>query len=719
MAKKKKRKSRKSKKKVLTKWHIALPLVFVSFLFFFSLIFSPDSLAYLIVSFVPVFFFGKRWTFLFFAGMLILGLWIIYDETILKKSPFKKFFILLVLLLPIFSFPLLYDEKLLPSQFGWNLWYLILYIESKLFSWNIKAIELFSIILFVSVFILLFWKTIYNLFKKIPKFELAIKSENEKDIKNDIRKEKTLFNQQKEKIKEKDKLIDKSKDKQLLKQLIKQKIEEKLKQKEEETQKKQIKINFPEDKPTFDVNLLESPSSQIQIDEQYLIEQWKAIEEKLAEFNIPVKVEGFNIWPTVLQIKVKPEAGISISKIEQKKKDLAMALKAKYLRILAPIPWTEYVGIEIPNPNARIVRLKELLDSTEFAKSMQKSLTNLAIWISIDWKKIIKPLEKMPHLLVAGATGSGKSVGINDFILSLIYQNTPSELKFIMVDPKQVELGIYEWIPYLLAPIITDPEKAVKVLKWAVGKMEERYSLLKEARVRNIDEYNKKVSKDKKLPRIVIIIDELADLMMSSSSKKDTETAIARIAQKARAVWMHLIVATQRPSVNVITGLIKANIPTRIAFGVISQVDSRTILDMKWAEDLMWKWDLLYIDPTTKFPLRVQAPFVSTEEVDRIVEYLRDKYMQWLSEEQVYDQEIINILNSKAETVWGGDISEEDEELVQKAIEIIKQTRKASATLLQRKLGIWFARAARIMDILEERWIVWPQQWAKPREIYI
>jgi S-DNA-T family DNA segregation ATPase FtsK/SpoIIIE len=208
-------------------------------------------------------------------------------------------------------------------------------------------------------------------------------------------------------------------------------------------------------------------------------------------------------------------------------------------------------------------------------------------------------------------------------------------------------------------------------------------------------------------------------LMMASSSKKDTETAIARIAQKARAVWMHLIVATQRPSVNVITWIIKANIPTRIAFGVISQVDSRTILDVKWAEDLMWKWDLLYMDPNTKFPLRVQAPFVSTEEIDQIVQFIKDRYMQWISEQDIYYPEIVNILENKGEYAWGGEISEEDEQLVQQAIEIIRQTRRASATLLQRKLWIGFARAARIMDILEQRWIVWPQQGAKPREIYI
>jgi S-DNA-T family DNA segregation ATPase FtsK/SpoIIIE len=366
-----------------------------------------------------------------------------------------------------------------------------------------------------------------------------------------------------------------------------------------------------------------------------------------------------------------------------------------------------------------MVRLREVLGGLEFTKSMQDNLTNMTIGKWIDGGHVVKSLQKMPHALVAGATGSGKSVWVNCFITSLIYQNSPSELKFIMVDPKQVELGMYEWIPYLLAPIITEPDKAVKVLKWAVDYMEQRYKLLKDAKVRNLIEYNDKQTWSAKLYRLVVIIDELADLMMTGN-KKDTETYIARIAQKARAVWIHLILATQRPSVNVIKGLIKANVPTRIAFGMVSQIDSRTVLDQKGAEDLVGKWDLLYSDPKNKFPSRVQGPYISTGETEDIINAIKKKYMEGLTEADIYHPEIMRILENKGEYAGAGwDVSSDDEDLIEQAMEIIAVKRKASATMLQRTLSIWFPRAARILDILEERWVVGPQEWAKAREIFI
>lgn len=288
-----------------------------------------------------------------------------------------------------------------------------------------------------------------------------------------------------------------------------------------------------------------------------------------------------------------------------------------------------------------------------------------------------------------------------------------------MVDPKQVELEFYSGLPYLLWPIVTDPDKALRLLKRSVNEMEKRYTKLKEKRVKNIDEYNSKVMGDK-MYRIVFVIDELADLMMSGS-KKDVETCITRIAQKARVVWMHLIVATQRPSVNVITGLIKANIPTRIAFWVVSEVDSRTILGKQGAESLLGRWDLLYMDTNTRDPIRIQAPFVDTDETEEIVQKLKNKYMKWLSENDVYDPEILEVLAGKTEnlaSIWSSD-GGSDDELVQQAIAVIMQTRKASATLLQRKLNVGFARAARIMDMLEEKGVIWPQDGAKPRDIYL
>lgn len=477
-------------------------------------------------------------------------------------------------------------------------------------------------------------------------------------------------------------------------------------------------ISFPKDKPTFKLDLLRKSSGIVDVDHVALAHKAQMVQDKLLEFGVPVGIDGFDIGPSIIQMRVKPDAGIKISSIENLKQDIALATKSKALRIVAPIPGTDCVWVQIPRPNPVMVHLGDVLWSPDFAQAMQKNLTNLTLWKSIDGTNIIKSLEEMPHLLIAGATGSGKSVGVNDFILSLMYQNSPSELKFLMVDPKQVELEMYAWLPYLLAPIVTQSDKALKLLQRAVQEMEVRYTKFSKARVKKISEYNDKFADDQ-LYRIVFVIDELADLMMSGN-KKEVEACITRIAQKARAVGIHLIVATQRPSVNVITGLIKANMPTRIAFGVVSQIDSRTILGIKWAEDLLGRGDLLYMDPTTKHPFRVQAPFVDTDEIDRVITSLKSNYMRWLSEDDIYHPEIIRILESKAEVMswlmsgWGNG---DDDELIDQAIEVILETRKASATLLQRKLNLGFARAARVMDELEKRWIVWPQDGAKPREI--
>ena len=396
-----------------------------------------------------------------------------------------------------------------------------------------------------------------------------------------------------------------------------------------------------------------------------------------------------------MQIKIKPEEGIKISAIEGLSNDIKLSLKSKSLRIIAPIPGTDMIGIQIPNPKASMVRLGDIISTEEFSMQMKKNSTNLSLGKGIDGSVQVKALESMPHLLVAGATGSGKSVGINDFIVSLMFQNTPAELKFLMVDPKQVELEMYSGLPYLLAPIVYDSGKAIKLLQWTVEEMEKRYSTLKDQRVRNLDEYNQKMEAggQEKMYRIVFIIDEMADMMLSSSAnRKEVENCINRLAAKARAVGIHLILATQRPSVNVITGLIKANIPTRIAFGVVSEVDSRTILGRKGAEDLVGKGDMLYMDPATKFPIRIQAPFVSTEEIERVVSQLRNKYMQNLTEEDIYHPEIIAALESKVETARGvlssGGEGGNDEDLINQAIQVIAETRKASATLLQRKLNV-------------------------------
>ncbi|MDR2541756.1 MAG: DNA translocase FtsK [Candidatus Peribacteria bacterium] len=424
------------------------------------------------------------------------------------------------------------------------------------------------------------------------------------------------------------------------------------------------------------------------MDQNFIVEKAKSLQHKLMEFGIPVSVEGFDIGPSIVQIKIKPSEGIKISSIENLANDIKLSLKSKSLRIVAPIPGTDSVGIQIPNPQPSMVRIGDILNSGHFQEAMKKSETGLALGKGIDGSIEVKTLESMPHLLVAGATGSGKSVGINDFIVSLMFQNTPSELKFLMVDPKQVELEMYSGLPYMLAPIVYDSTKAIKLLQWTVQEMERRYTTLKEQRVKNLTEYNTK-NPAEKMYRIVFVIDEMADMMISSSAnRKEVENCINRLAAKARAVGIHLILATQRPSVNVITGLIKANIPTRIAFGVVSEVDSRTILGRKGAEDLVGKGDMLYMDPSTKFPIRIQAPFVATEEIEKVVDTLKRKYMQGLTEEDIYNPEIIAALESKVETgvgAFSGGTGDEDD-LIDQAIQVIAETRKASATLLQRKL---------------------------------
>jgi len=440
------------------------------------------------------------------------------------------------------------------------------------------------------------------------------------------------------------------------------------------------------------------------------------IEEKLAQFKINVNMTGYRVGPTVIQYRLKPEEWVKLNKIVNLKNDLTLALHAKSIRIQAPIPWEWEVWIEVPNDNRQAVWLKEVIVSEKF--NNKKLDIPIAIWKDVNWEVIVWDLTKMPHLLVAWQTASWKSVWMNGFIISMLYKFTPSELKMIMIDPKRVELSLYNWIPHLLTPVITSPDKALNSLKWAVAEMLRRYDLATWVNARNLKEYNAKVKKEERLPYIVIIVDELADLMMSWN-KKEVEWSIARIAQMARAVWMHLIVATQRPSVDVITWLIKANIPSRIAFTVASQIDSRTVIDKAWAEDLLWRWDMLYFPTWSLEPERVQWVLVETDEIESIVNQIKltiDPEMI----NNLYDDTISNWRSTTAGSIlenynWD---QEEDPEIIEKAILIIREAKKWSTSLIQRKLWLWYARAAKILDILEELWVVWPSNWSKPRDVY-
>jgi len=686
-------------------------------LYFFSLYLANWSPIFDILTNYASVAFWEIWLNIFFGLCILVGV-LILSKWYLMNLLIKQFLLMMMLLSSVINFPIIDWDTSKYQSFGWYISWPLIKILSIMFGSQPIAVKSFMVILLVACII---W-VLYTLNFSIPKINLKLEKYSKPKSSSVSRSERQTTDDIARKINETKQDFgiqypSRSISNSFIKNIIKQKVEEKLEEK-----RPRPTINFSWDKPTFDISLLKSNAGgSATIDEKFLMEKAKSLQDKLMEFNVAISIEWFDLWPSIVQIRIKPEAGITISKIEALTNDIKLSLKSKSLRIIAPIPGTDSVWIQLPNPQPTMVRVWDMLSSKEFQKEMTKSSTNLALWKQIDGSIITKTLEEMPHLLVAWATWSGKSVWVNDFILSLMYQNSPSELKFLMVDPKQVELELYSWLPYMLWPIVSDPDKALKLLKRAVDEMEKRYTLLKDKRVKNIDEYNKKVMWEK-MYRIVFVIDELADMMMHKN-KKEVETSITRIAQKARAIWIHLIVATQRPSVNVITWLIKANMPTRIAFGVVSEIDSRTILWRKWAEDLVWRWDMLYIDPSTKRPIRIQAPFVETSEIEIIVNRLKQKYMSWLSEEDIYNPDIIKALESKLETSWSWSFGWgswwSDEELIEQAIQVISETRKASATLLQRKLNVWFARAARIMDELEERWIIWPQDWARARDIFI
>jgi S-DNA-T family DNA segregation ATPase FtsK/SpoIIIE len=439
------------------------------------------------------------------------------------------------------------------------------------------------------------------------------------------------------------------------------------------------------------------------------------IQKTLANFGIPVEMREIKVGPTVTQYSLRPSDGIKLSRIIALHNDLSLALAAHPIRMEAPIPGESLVGIEVPNKSTAVVGLREILETEEF-KTSHSHLT-FGLGKDVAGKVWVADLAKMPHILIAGATGAGKTVCLNSFIISLLYKNHSEQLKFIFIDPKRVELNIYEGIPHLLTPVIIDIQKAINALKWVVGEMDHRFYLLSEDKKQNIKEYNKET--ENPLPYIVIVIDEMADLMMQASL--EAEVLIIRLAQMARAVGIHLILATQRPSVNIITGLIKANITTRIAFGVASSIDSRTILDSSGAEKLLGRGDMLYICPELSKPKRLQGGFVSNEEIKRIVAFIKEKYEPEYQEEIIKKIDVSNIENFSIDSKNDSDANgvDNDDELLSQAKEVILKYKRASASLLQRRLRIGYARAARLLDLLEEQGVIGPVDGAKPREIYI
>lgn len=436
----------------------------------------------------------------------------------------------------------------------------------------------------------------------------------------------------------------------------------------------------------------------------------QTIKNTFNNFGIEVDMGEIRVGPTVTQYSLKPASGIKVSRITALSNDLALALAAHPIRIEAPIPGKSLIGIEVPNEKVAMVTLRELLESTEH--SDRKHNMTVALGKDVAGKVWFGDLPKMPHLLIAGSTGSGKTVCINTVILSLLFQNNPDTLRMIMVDPKRVELTLYNGIPHLLTPVITDPAKTVNALKWTIGEMERRFDVLAKNGNRDILSYNQ-IHVDDPMPNIVFIIDELADLMATSAS--EVETGIIRIAQMARAVGIHLIVATQRPSVEVITGLMKANIPARIAFSVASVIDSRTILDCPGAEKLLGRGDMLFLTADLSKPKRIQGAYVSEDEMKHVVKYLREQ-----GGEPVYDESIVSKNTSGSNgtlNIFGGSNDDVDS-MFDEAKQCVIESGKASASLLQRRLKIGYARAARLLDEMEEAGIVGPADGAKPREVF-
>lgn len=438
-----------------------------------------------------------------------------------------------------------------------------------------------------------------------------------------------------------------------------------------------------------------------------ILESAKKLEDTLKSFGVDAKVIEINRGPTVTRFELQPSVGVKVSKIVNLADDIALNLAASGIRIEAPIPGKAAVGIEVPNKEHTAVYLREILDSDKFKS--HKSKVSVALGKDITGEAIVADIAKMPHLLIAGATGSGKSVCINTLITSILYKAKPSEVKILMVDPKVVELGVYNGIPHLLIPVVTEPKKAAGALNWAVQEMVQRYKTFAEHGVRDIKGYNTLVKDaNTKLPEVVIIIDELADLMMVAPN--DVEDAICRLAQMARAAGMHLVIATQRPSVDVITGVIKANIPSRISFAVSSQVDSRTILDMAGAEKLLGAGDMLYYPVGESKPIRVQGAYISDKEVEAIVEHIKNQG------QAEYSEDIIEKINTEKGTV--NDPGDNDE-LLPQAIEVILESGQASVSMLQRRLKVGYARAARIIDQMEARGIIGGFEGSKPRQILI
>jgi S-DNA-T family DNA segregation ATPase FtsK/SpoIIIE len=446
------------------------------------------------------------------------------------------------------------------------------------------------------------------------------------------------------------------------------------------------------------------PASELKRTREELQDNAETIRRKLQDFEVEGRIVQVSPGPIITSYEFEPAAGVKISQVVNLGDDLALALKSASVRIVGPIPGRGTVAIEVPNSEAATVYLREIFVSAEFAES--KGKLPLALGKDVTGTPVVSDLTSMPHLLVAGATGSGKSVGLNSMICSILYKATPADVRFLLIDPKRLELSVYEGIPHLLAPVVTDAKEAAARLRWIVGKMDERYRTLQLKQVRNIEGYNKAVGPEERLPYWVVVVDELADLMMVSAG--EVQTSLVRLAQIARAVGIHLIIATQRPSVDVVTGLIKANFPTRIAFQVASKVDSRTVLDGNGAEQLLGNGDMIFVPPGANKQTRVHGAWVADDEVRAVCDFLRKQGTA------VYEEVV---LATEEEVAAGADADRDD--LYWDAVHLVIGQRQASISFLQRRMRLGYPKAARFVDMMEQDRVIGPGDGAKPREVLV
>ena len=479
---------------------------------------------------------------------------------------------------------------------------------------------------------------------------------------------------------------------------------------------KQEIFGFAQPGATFQlppVSLLKAPAGgerRRTESEEELRQNAEHLRKRLEDFGVKGHIARINPGPVITGYEFEPGPGIKVNQVVNLADDLALAMKAGAVRVFGPVPGRGSVAIEVPNPEPSIVYLREILLSKEFKES--KAPLALALGRDAIGQPAVADLASMPHLLVAGATGAGKSAGLNAMICSILFRRTPAEARFLMIDPKRLELGMYDGIPHLLAPVVTDAKEAASRLRWIVGRMDERYKLLAEKSVRNIEGYNQAVEPAERLPYWIIIVDELADLMMVSAG--EVETSLARLAQIARAVGIHLIIATQRPSVDVITGLIKANFPARIAFQAASKVDSRTILDQNGAEQLIGRGDMLFVPPATSRPVRIHGAWVSEAEVRDVVRFLKEQG------QAVFEEGLVKPIRDERGGNGGGGGGEDDrDDTYWRAVELIVSQKQASISFIQRRMGLGYPKAARFIDLMEQDRIIGPGDGAKPRQILV